>query len=120
MKPNIFNQHPFFLLFSGDAAGRHIHHRGTANGKRVQSNMAAKNHCTIMPDSDKETTLNALVGAAFGAAGQRCKFFPFSFNYKKQKNLQKYLLNFSSFSFNHKRYGFICSYFCRRIQKMDS
>jgi len=56
----------------GDSAGRHIHSRGTANGKRVQSNMAAKNHCTIMPDSDKETTLNTLIGAAFGAAGQRC------------------------------------------------
>jgi len=56
----------------GDKAGRHIHSRGTANGKRVQSNMAAKNHCTILPDSDKEATLNALVGAAFGAAGQRC------------------------------------------------
>lgn len=56
----------------GDKAGRHIHQRGTANGKRVQSNMAAKNHCTILPDCDKEATLNALVGAAFGAAGQRC------------------------------------------------
>jgi len=56
----------------GDVAGRHIHSRGTNNGKRVQSNMAAKNHCTILPDSDKETTLNTLVGAAFGAAGQRC------------------------------------------------
>jgi len=56
----------------GDTAGRHIHARGTASGKRVQSNMAAKNHCTILPDCDKEATLNALVGAAFGAAGQRC------------------------------------------------
>jgi len=56
----------------GDAAGRHIHERGTRNGKRVQSNMAAKNHATIMPDADKERTLDALVGAAFGASGQRC------------------------------------------------
>jgi len=56
----------------GDTAGRHIHSRGTANGKRVQSNMAAKNHATILPDADKEATVNALVGAAFGAAGQRC------------------------------------------------
>eukprot|EP01104_Vermistella_antarctica_P000372 TRINITY_DN1046_c0_g1_i2.p1 TRINITY_DN1046_c0_g1~~TRINITY_DN1046_c0_g1_i2.p1 ORF type:complete len:406 (+),score=98.00 TRINITY_DN1046_c0_g1_i2:170-1219(+) len=56
----------------GDAAGRHIHARGTAAGKRVQSNMAAKNHACIMPDANKEATLNALVGAAFGAAGQRC------------------------------------------------
>jgi len=34
--------------------------------------MGAKNHATIMPDADKESTLNALAGAAFGAAGQRC------------------------------------------------
>jgi len=56
----------------GDAAGRHIHERGSKNGKRVQSNMAAKNHATILPDADKEKTLDQLVGAAFGASGQRC------------------------------------------------
>jgi len=56
----------------GDAAGRHIHERGTLHGKRVQSNMAAKNHATIMPDADKDRTVDALVGAAFGASGQRC------------------------------------------------
>eukprot|EP01114_Cavostelium_apophysatum_P008243 TRINITY_DN205_c0_g1_i1.p1 TRINITY_DN205_c0_g1~~TRINITY_DN205_c0_g1_i1.p1 ORF type:complete len:530 (-),score=146.12 TRINITY_DN205_c0_g1_i1:51-1640(-) len=56
----------------GDQAGRHIHDRGTRNGKRVQSNMAAKNHATIMPDADKDRTVDALVGAAFGASGQRC------------------------------------------------
>lgn len=56
----------------GDEAGRYIHQRGTANGKRVQSNMAAKNHATIMPDADKERTIDQLVGAAFGASGQRC------------------------------------------------
>jgi len=56
----------------GDNAGKHIFERGTKHGKRVQSNLGAKNHATIMPDADKEATLNALVGAAFGAAGQRC------------------------------------------------
>lgn len=56
----------------GDAAGRYIHERGTANGKRVQSNMAAKNHAVVMPDADKEAALSQIVGAAFGAAGQRC------------------------------------------------
>lgn len=55
-----------------DQAGRHIHERGTRNGKRVQSNMSAKNHATIMPDANKDAALNALAGAAFGAAGQRC------------------------------------------------
>lgn len=34
--------------------------------------MGAKNHGVIMPDANKENTLNQLVGAAFGAAGQRC------------------------------------------------
>mmetsp|Transcript_5735 Transcript_5735/g.16267 ORF Transcript_5735/g.16267 Transcript_5735/m.16267 type:complete len:528 (+) Transcript_5735:89-1672(+) len=56
----------------GDQAGRHIHARGTAAGKRVQSNMAAKNHATILPDANREATINTIVGAAFGAAGQRC------------------------------------------------
>ena len=55
-----------------DQAGRHIWERGTKNGKRVQSNMGAKNHGVIMPDANRTATLNALVGAAFGAAGQRC------------------------------------------------
>eukprot|EP01118_Nematostelium_gracile_P009887 TRINITY_DN3351_c0_g1_i1.p1 TRINITY_DN3351_c0_g1~~TRINITY_DN3351_c0_g1_i1.p1 ORF type:complete len:521 (-),score=175.85 TRINITY_DN3351_c0_g1_i1:34-1596(-) len=56
----------------GDAAGRHIHDRGTRNGKRVQSNMAAKNHACILPDADKQKTIDQIVGAAFGASGQRC------------------------------------------------
>merc|ERR1719251_753478 len=56
----------------GDPAGRHIYNRGSANGKRVQCNMGAKNHGVIMPDANKEYVVNQLVGAAFGAAGQRC------------------------------------------------
>ena len=56
----------------GDQAGKHIYQRGSGNGKRVQCNMGAKNHGVIMPDANKESTLNAMVGAAFGAAGQRC------------------------------------------------
>lgn len=55
-----------------DQAGRYIYERGSKNGKRVQSNMGAKNHGVIMPDANKESTLTQLVGAAFGAAGQRC------------------------------------------------
>jgi len=67
------NPHIRAISFVGsDQAGKHIHARGTANGKRVQSNMSAKNHATIMPDANKDATLNALAGAAFGAAGQRC------------------------------------------------
>jgi malonate-semialdehyde dehydrogenase (acetylating)/methylmalonate-semialdehyde dehydrogenase len=56
------------LLFQG----KYIYERGSRNGKRVQSNMGAKNHGVVMPDANKENTLNQLVGAAFGAAGQRC------------------------------------------------
>lgn len=56
----------------GDTAGKYIYERGARNGKRVQSNMGAKNHGVVMPDANKENALNQLVGAAFGAAGQRC------------------------------------------------
>lgn len=56
----------------GNNAGQYIHDVGTKHNKRVQSNMGAKNHATILPDATKESTLNALVGAAFGASGQRC------------------------------------------------
>jgi len=53
-------------------AGEYIHSRATSNGKRVQANLGAKNHATILPDAPKQSTIKALVGAAFGAAGQRC------------------------------------------------
>lgn len=52
--------------------GKYIYERGCANGKRVQSNAGAKNHSIIMPDADYEEAANALVGASFGASGQRC------------------------------------------------
>ena len=38
----------------------------------AQANLGAKNHAVIMPDANREATVNALAGAAFGAAGQRC------------------------------------------------
>uniref|UniRef100_A0A1D1Y6W8 methylmalonate-semialdehyde dehydrogenase (CoA acylating) n=1 Tax=Anthurium amnicola TaxID=1678845 RepID=A0A1D1Y6W8_9ARAE len=50
----------------------HIYARAASKGKRVQSNMGAKNHAIIMPDASVDATLNALVAAGFGAAGQRC------------------------------------------------
>ncbi len=53
-------------------AGEYIYDRGTRQGKRVQANLGAKNHATILPDADQDAALNAIVGAAFGAAGQRC------------------------------------------------
>jgi malonate-semialdehyde dehydrogenase (acetylating)/methylmalonate-semialdehyde dehydrogenase len=56
----------------GNRAGEYIYTRGSANGKRVQANLGAKNHATVMPDCNKNHALNAIAGAAFGAAGQRC------------------------------------------------
>lgn len=53
-------------------AGEYIFARGSANGKRVQANLGAKNHAAILPDANKQHALNSIVGAAFGAAGQRC------------------------------------------------
>ncbi|GAB4817377.1 hypothetical protein N2152v2_004423 [Parachlorella kessleri] len=53
-------------------AGRYIYSRGSANGKRVQANKGAKNHAVVLPDANFDSTVNALTGAAFGAAGQRC------------------------------------------------
>ncbi|KAH1030936.1 hypothetical protein J1N35_043110 [Gossypium stocksii] len=50
-----------------NTAGLHIYGRASAKRKRVQSNMGAKNHGIVMPDANKDATLNALV-----AAGQRC------------------------------------------------
>lgn len=55
-----------------DRAGFHVHDRCTKARKRVQCNMGAKNHGIILPDAKKSDTLKQLVGAAFGAAGQRC------------------------------------------------
>ncbi|MFK7830075.1 MAG: CoA-acylating methylmalonate-semialdehyde dehydrogenase [Congregibacter sp.] len=52
--------------------GEQVYQTGTASGKRVQCMMGAKNHMVIMPDADKNSVLNALVGASVGAAGQRC------------------------------------------------
>ncbi|SMQ50219.1 unnamed protein product [Zymoseptoria tritici ST99CH_3D7] len=53
-------------------AGEYIYTRGSANGKRVQANLGAKNHAAVLPDCNKNHSLNAIAGAAFGAAGQRC------------------------------------------------
>ena len=53
-------------------AGEYIYTRGSANGKRVQANLGAKNHAAVLPDANKNQALNAIAGAAFGAAGQRC------------------------------------------------
>jgi len=50
----------------------YIYTRGTATGKRVQALGGAKNHMVIMPDADLDQTVDALMGAAYGSAGERC------------------------------------------------
>jgi len=52
--------------------GQHVYETATRAGKRAQCMMGAKNHMVVMPDADREATLNALIGSSVGAAGQRC------------------------------------------------
>lgn len=51
---------------------KYIYATGTANGKRVQALGGAKNHMVIMPDANVDQVADALIGAAFGSAGERC------------------------------------------------
>ncbi|MBY8974652.1 CoA-acylating methylmalonate-semialdehyde dehydrogenase [Rhodobacteraceae bacterium NNCM2] len=50
----------------------YIYEKGCANGKRVQCFGGAKNHMIIMPDADIDQAVDALIGAGYGAAGERC------------------------------------------------
>ena len=50
----------------------HVHARATATGKRVQALGGAKNHMIVMPDADLDQVVDALMGAAYGSAGERC------------------------------------------------
>ena len=50
----------------------YIYSRGCANGKRVQCFGGAKNHMVIMPDADMDQAVDALIGAGYGSAGERC------------------------------------------------
>ncbi|MDX5593597.1 CoA-acylating methylmalonate-semialdehyde dehydrogenase [Pseudovibrio sp. SPO723] len=50
----------------------YVYTRGCANGKRVQCFGGAKNHMIIMPDADMDQAVDALIGAGYGAAGERC------------------------------------------------
>ncbi len=54
------------------AVAQYIYSRATANGKRAQCFGGAKNHMIIMPDADMAQAADAIVGAGFGAAGERC------------------------------------------------
>ena len=51
---------------------KYIYENAAKNEKRVQALGGAKNHCVVMPDCDLEQTVNGLMGAAYGSAGERC------------------------------------------------
>lgn len=63
-----------FVGSSGVA--EHIYKTASAHGKRVQAFGAAKNHAIVMPDADLDATVNAIMGGAFGSAGERCMALP--------------------------------------------
>ena len=50
----------------------HVYRTGCAHGKRVQALGGAKNHAIVMPDADLDMASDALIGAAYGSAGERC------------------------------------------------
>ncbi|MDH4652757.1 CoA-acylating methylmalonate-semialdehyde dehydrogenase, partial [Pseudomonas sp. BN606] len=76
---NLICDHPDIkaVSFVGSTkVGTHVYNRATLNGKRAQCMMGAKNHAIVLPDANKQQTLNNLLGASFGAAGQRCMALP--------------------------------------------
>ena len=61
------------LSFVGSTAvAEHIYQTGARHGKRVQALGGAKNHLVVMPDADVDQAVDALIGAAYGSAGERC------------------------------------------------
>ncbi|MGH7113698.1 MAG: CoA-acylating methylmalonate-semialdehyde dehydrogenase, partial [Stellaceae bacterium] len=68
-------QHPGIVAVSfvgSTAIAEYIYANAAAAGKRVQALGGAKNHMVVMPDADLDQATDALMGAAFGAAGERC------------------------------------------------
>uniref|UniRef100_UPI000382B589 CoA-acylating methylmalonate-semialdehyde dehydrogenase n=1 Tax=Legionella tunisiensis TaxID=1034944 RepID=UPI000382B589 len=67
--------HPDIAAFTAVAStpvAEAIYTTATAHGKRAHTFGGAKNHCVVMPDADFDQAANAIVGAAFGSAGERC------------------------------------------------
>jgi len=61
------------LSFVGSTPiARYIYQTGAQHGKRVQALGGAKNHLVVMPDADLDQAVEALIGAAYGSAGERC------------------------------------------------
>jgi malonate-semialdehyde dehydrogenase (acetylating)/methylmalonate-semialdehyde dehydrogenase len=68
-------EHPGIAAVSfvgSTAIAEYVYTKGTSHGKRVQALGGAKNHMIVMPDADLDQAADALVGAAYGSAGERC------------------------------------------------
>ena len=59
-------------LWAPRSIAQYIYERAAATGKRAQCFGGAKNHAIVMPDADMDQTVDALIGAGYGAAGERC------------------------------------------------
>lgn len=71
------HEHIKAVSFIGSShVGEIIYNHASKAGKRAQCMMGAKNHCVILPDANKDQAIDALIGSAFGAAGQRCMANP--------------------------------------------
>lgn len=67
--------HPDIATFTAVAStpvAQHIYTTASAYGKRAHTFGGAKNHCVVMPDADLDQAASAIVGAAYGSAGERC------------------------------------------------
>jgi malonate-semialdehyde dehydrogenase (acetylating)/methylmalonate-semialdehyde dehydrogenase len=68
-------QHPDIAAVSfvgSTPIAEYIHNEGGRHGKRVQALGGAKNHMVVMPDADLDQAVDALIGSAYGSAGERC------------------------------------------------
>jgi malonate-semialdehyde dehydrogenase (acetylating)/methylmalonate-semialdehyde dehydrogenase len=63
---------PAISFVGSTAIGRYVYQTGTQHDKRVQALCGAKNHMVVMPDADLDQVTDALIGAGYGAAGERC------------------------------------------------
>ena len=61
------------ISFVGSTAiGEYVYQTGSHHGKRVQALCGAKNHMVVMPDADLDQVVDAVIGSAYGSAGERC------------------------------------------------
>ena len=63
---------PAISFVGSTGVGEYVYQTGSAHNKRVQAFCGAKNHMVIMPDADMDQAVDALVGAGYGSAGERC------------------------------------------------